>query len=118
MALTVNAKSYTADGWDTNSVRFQGPSHTTSVKDRLIQKKTDPKPTDLFSGVARFQVKFTRTHTLTGAKTPTADGYSDHNFALPVGMPPADIDAYCNDVGAYFASAAFKAALKAGQTNG
>lgn len=118
MSLTVNAKAYTADGWDTNSVRFQGPAHTTSVKDRLIQKKTDPKPTDLFSGISRFQVKAVRTHALTGAKTATADGSMDVNFALPVGMPSADIDAYCNDLGAYLASAAFKAALKSGQTNG
>lgn len=118
MALTINAKSYTADGWDTNSVRFQGPAHSTSSKDRVIQKKADPKPTELFSGVARYQLKFSRTHTLTGAKTPTADGGMDINFALPVGMASADIDSYCADAGAYIASAAFKAALKAGQTNG
>lgn len=116
--MLVNAKTYTADGWDTNSVRFQGPANTTSVKDRLIQKKTDAKPTDLFSGVSRFQVKLTRTHTLTGAKTVAADGSADLNFALPVGILPADVDAYCADLGAYIASAGFKAALKAGQTNG
>lgn len=46
MALTVNAKTYTPDGWDVNSVRFQGPANTGSVKDRLLQKKTEPKPTD------------------------------------------------------------------------
>lgn len=118
MALTVNTKSYTADGWDQNSVRFQGPAHTTSVKDRLLQKKSDAKPTDLFSGVSRFQVKLTRTHTLTGAKTPSADGSADLNFSLPVGIPPGDVDAYCNDLGAYIASAGFKAALKSGQVNG
>lgn len=118
MALTVNAKSYTADGWDTNSVRFQGPAHTVSVKDRIIQKKTDAKPTDLYSGTSRFQVKVSRTHTLTGAKTSTADGYADLNFALPVGIASADVDAYCADLGAYIATAGFKAALKAGQTNG
>lgn len=118
MALTVNAKTYTADGWDNNSVRFQGPAHTLSVKDRLIQKKTDPKPTDLFSGVSRFMVKIARTHTLTGAKTAVADGSVQTDFTLPVGMASADVDAYCNDLGAYFASAGFKAAVKSLQTNG
>ena len=118
MALTVNAKSYTADGWDQNSVRFQGPANTTSVKDRMIQKKTDAKPTDVYSGTSRFQVKFTRTHSLTGAKTTSGDGSADLQFALPVGISDADRDAYCADLGAYVASAGFKAALKAGQTNG
>jgi len=118
MALTVNAKAYNADGWDTNSVRYQGPAHTVSSKDRLIQKKSDPKPTDLFSGVSRFQVKLTRTHTLTGAKTVSADGSADLNFSLPVGVSSADVDAYCADLGAYIATAGFKAALKAGQTSG
>lgn len=118
MALTVNAKAYTADGWDQNSVRFQGPAHSTSVKDRLIQKKVDPRPSDLFSGTSRFQIKLTRTCILTGAKTPMADNYVDVNFANAVGTAAADIDTMCADLGAYIASAAFKAALKAGQTNG
>jgi len=118
MTITVNAKSYTADGWDNNSVRFQGPSNTTSVKDRMLQKKSDPKPTALFSGVSRFQVKLTRTHTLTGAKTTSADGSCDLNFALPVGIASADVDSYCADLGAYIATAGFKTALKTAQTNG
>lgn len=118
MALTVNSKSYTADGWDSNSVRFQGPSHTVSVKDRLIQKKTDPKPTDTFSGVSRFMVKLTRTVGLTGAKTTTGDNSVTIDFANCVGTSDADRDALCADLGAYIASAAFKAALKSGQTNG
>lgn len=118
MALTVNAKSYTADGWDTNSVRFQGPAHTTTVVDRLVQKKTDAKPTSLFSGLVRFMVKLTRTHTLTGAKTTTGNSTVDINIARPVGISDADSDALVADLGAYIASAGFKTALKSGQTNG
>jgi hypothetical protein len=118
MALTVNAKAYTADGYDKDSVRFQGPAHTVSAKDRLVQRKSDPKPSALYSGNARYNVKLTRTHTLTGAKTPTGDGFAQLDFQLPVGMPSADVDAYCADLGAYIATAGFKAALKAGQTNG
>lgn len=118
MALTVNAKAYTADGFDKDSVRFQGPANTTSVKDRLVQRKSDPKPTALYSGNARYNVKLTRTHTLTGAKTPTGDGFANLDFQLPVGIASGDVDSYCADLGAYIASAGFKAALKAGQVNG
>jgi len=118
MALAVNAKSYVADGWDTNSVRFQGPLHSTSVVDRILQKITPAKPTALFSGLVRFQVKLTRTHTLTGAKTATGNSTVDINIARPVGISDADTDALVADLGAYIASAAFKAALKSSQPNG
>lgn len=118
MALTVNAKSYVADGYSTDSTRFQGPAKTVSSKDNLIQKKTDPKPTDAYSGNSRYMVKLTRTHALTGAKTVSADGAVEVNFSLPVGISSTDVDAYCNDLGAYIASAAFKAALKTLQTTG
>lgn len=118
MALTVNAKTYTADGWDTNQVRYQGPNHTASSQDRLTQSKTDPKPSDTFSGMSRYKVKLTRNHTLTGAKTITGVGSANLDFALPVGISDADRDAYCADLGAYIATAGFKAMLKAGQTNG
>lgn len=118
MALSIGAKSYNADGWGTNSVHFQGPANTISVKDQVIQKKTGPKPTSTFSGMSRFQVKLLRTLTLTGAKTATGESTVDCNFNFPVGCTNADIDAACADLGAYFASAAFKAAVKAGQTNG
>jgi hypothetical protein len=118
MALTLNAKSYVADGWDTNSVRFQGPAHSTSVLDRLLQKITPAKPTALFSGLARFQVKLTRTHSLTGAKTATGNSTVDINIARPVGISDADSDALVTDLGTYIASAAFKTALKTSQPNG
>lgn len=118
MALTINAKTYTADGFDTNSVRYQGPGKTMSVKDNLIQKKVDPKPTDVFSGVARYTLKLARTHALTGAKTASADGSVTIDFAMPVGISDADRDAYCADLGAYIATAGFKASLKALQVNG
>lgn len=118
MALIVNAKSYVADGFSDNSVRFQGPGKTMSALDNLIQKKTDPKPTDVFSGNARFMVKLNRTHTLTGAKTASAVGGATIEFVMPVGISDADRDAYCADLGAYIASAGFKASLKALQVNG
>lgn len=118
MALTVNAKSYVADGFQSDSVHFQGPANTTSVKDQLIRKRFAAKPTDTYSGNTQYLVKANRTHTLTGAKTVSGDGSAELLFKLPVGISDADRDSYCNDLGAYIASAAFKADLKAGQVNG
>lgn len=118
MALTVNAKSYVADGFQADSVHFQGPANTTSVKDGMIRKRYAPKPTDSYSGNSQYLLKVARTHTLTGAKTSTGDGSAEILFKLPVGINDADRDAYCSDLGAYIASAAFKADLKAGQVNG
>lgn len=118
MALTVNAKSYVADGFAADSVHFQGPAQTTTVKDGLIQKKYNPKVTPISSGKNRYMLKLTRSHTLTGAKETVGEGSADLLFTLPVGISDADRDSYCNDLGAYVASAAFKAALKTMQTNG
>lgn len=118
MALTVNAKSYVADGFQADSVHFQGPANTTTVKDVIIQKRYAAKPTDVSSGKSRFLLKVERTHTLTGAKQPVENGSTELLFVLPIGISDADRDAYCADIGAYIASASFKAALKALQPNG
>jgi len=118
MSLTVNAKAYVVDSINGSTFSFQGPANTTSVKDRLIQKATPAKPSAVFSGLARFAVNLYRTHTLTGAKTTTGDGSMKVEFALPVGISNADVDAYCADLGAYLASAGFKANLKIGLANG
>lgn len=112
MSLTVNAKSYTADSYGNNVVGYVGPSHTVSVKDDLRVSRVLPKPTSVFSGVARQSFKLTRTHTLTGALSTSADSISEFSTSLPVGTPAADIDTICADLGAFIASAAFKTMLK------
>jgi hypothetical protein len=118
MSLTVNAKAYTVDSISGSTFGFQGPANTVSVKDRITQKSVPPKPTATFSGNSRFEVALYRTHTLTGAKTTTADGSTKIAHVFPVGVSSADIDAHCNDLGAYIASAAYKTAVKNGQANG
>lgn len=118
MSLTVNAKIYTVDSITGHTFGFQGPANTTLVKDRLVQRAFPAKPTALFSGNTRFAIGVYRSHTLTGAKTAAADGSAKVEFTLPVGISSADVDAYCNDLGAYIASAGFKSNLKAGQANG
>lgn len=118
MALTLNAKTYTADGFGTDSVHFQGPLQTTTVNDGLVQKKYAAKPTATSSGKHRFLVKLARSHVLTGAKETVSGGSTEILFTLPVGISDAERDAYCADLGAYIATAGFKAALKSLQTNG
>lgn len=117
MSLTVNAKTYTADAFGSNSVGYIGPAKTASVKDDLILRRTAAKPTSTFSGVARAQAKLTRTLTLTGAKTPTWEAIADVLVSIPVGYTAADVDAICNDLGAWVASADFKSLLKQQKIN-
>lgn len=112
MSLTINAKAYTADSFGGTAVGYVGPSHTLSVKDDTRLSRTLPKPTATFSGVGRTSAKMTRTHTLTGALTPTWDAILDIQCTIPVGMASADIDTLLNDMGAFLSSATFKTHVK------
>lgn len=118
MAITVNAKSYIADGFFGNTVSYIGPGQSGAAKDRLVLKKTDPKATPDFSGVNRYEAKFTRTVTLTGAKTATGEAWKRVEIVTPVGMSDADRDALIGDDAVWEATAGFKAMVKVGQVNG
>lgn len=113
MTQTVNAKTYTADRVSPDNVAYSGPNQTLSLLDSLQLKRVYPKPTSTLSGVARYNAKLTRTVTLTGALTPSGPLIGDMGFSIPVGTAGADVDTLCADLGAYFASADFKAQLKA-----
>lgn len=115
MALTINAKTYTADSFSKDSVSYIGTGKTVSVKDDVRLARTAPKPTGVFSGVGRTQAKMTRTLTLTGALTPTGDAIVDISVSVPVGYAGADVDTLLNDMGAYLASASFKTHVKSQQ---
>jgi hypothetical protein len=117
MSLTVNLDTYSADSFGSNSVGYIGPAKTSSTKDDLVLRRTAPKPTSVFSGVARAQAKLTRTVALTGALTPTGDQIADLSFSLPVGIAAADVDSLCDDLGAFVASAEFKTHLKSQKIN-
>jgi hypothetical protein len=112
MPLTINAKTYSADAIQKDSVGYVGPLNTLSVKDQVRMARVAPKPTPLFSGVARVEAKLTRTLTLTGALTPNHDGILAIPISIPVGAASADIDAMLNDMGAFLASASFKTFVK------
>lgn len=115
MALTVNAKTYTADSFQQNQVGYIGASKTVTVKDDIVLKRTQPKATAVFSGVGRTEAKLTRTLTLTGALTPTGDGIVAISVSVPAGFASADVDALLNDFGSFLSSASFKTHVKSQQ---
>lgn len=117
MSLTINAKTYTADSFASDSVGYIGVAKTTSVKDDTVLRRLAVKATAVFSGVSRTFAKLTRTLTLTGALTPTADAYVNVEVMVPVGYAAADVDTLLNDVGAFVASAQFKSHVKARQVS-
>lgn len=100
MTVTVNTKAYTFDTNPTpDTGRHLGPAHTFAVKDILDLKRTAPKPTADFDGVARSAAKFARTVTLASGKK--AEAIAEGSFSIPVGMSDADIDALRDDLGDY-----------------
>lgn len=117
MSLTINAKTYSADSFQQNSVGYIGSLKTVSVKDDVLLRRTAPKPTSVFSGVGRTEAKLTRTLTLTGALTPAGDAIVDISVSVPVGYASADVDSLLNDMGAFLASASFKTHVKSQQVN-
>lgn len=117
MALTINAKTYSADSFQKDSVGYIGTGKTVTVKDDVKLQRTAPKPTSVFSGLGRTQAKMTRTLTLTGALTPTGDAICQIDVAVPVGYTAADIDTLLNDMGSFLASASFKSHVKSQQVS-
>lgn len=117
MSISVNTKTYAADSFSSNSVKYIGPLKTVSVKDDYTLSRTAPKKTAVFSGLGRTSAKLTRTFTLTGALSPTGDAIATVDISVPVGYASADVDALLNDVGAFVASATFKTHVKSQQIN-
>lgn len=117
MALTFNAKTFTADSYQANSVDYVGPAKTLSIKDNFHLARVAPKPTSVFSGVARSKAKLVRTLNLTGALTTTGDIIVDINISAPVGAASADVDGAVNDAGSFLSGADAKTLAKLGKTN-
>jgi hypothetical protein len=117
MALSINAKSYASDSVGPNLVSYAGPNHTSSINDKFAVGRTVAKPTATFSGVVRSDGKLTRTLTLTGALTPSAQAIFEFKTSVPVGAAGADIDTALNDLGAFIASATYKDIVKKSAIN-
>lgn len=112
MSLSVNTKTYSADSFRPDTIKYVGPANTVSVKDIVTLARTAPKPTVEFSGVGRTMAKLTRTLSLTNALTPTADGILELNAQVPVGASATDVDALATDFAAWITSTQGKALLK------
>lgn len=99
MTITVNTKAYAEDASITpDVVRHTGPAHTFSVKDYLDLKRTAPKPTATFAGVARASAKFVRS--LTNATTgEVADAIAEASFSIPAWATEAQVDSIRDDLG-------------------
>lgn len=117
MSLVFNAKTYNADAFQKDSVGYIGAAKTVTTKDDLRMARTAPKPTTVFSGVGRTQAKLTRTHTLTGALTPTGESIVSIDVSVPVGIASGDVDALLNDMGALLSGASMKTHVKNQQVN-
>lgn len=102
--LTLNTLEYNQDAFVTpNKVRYTGPDADISNKDEIALARTAPKPTKDFRGVARSEMKRTKTVTLDDGSV--ADAIVIVQFNLPVGMAEADADALRDDVGDFAISA-------------
>jgi len=113
MSLTINTRVYTADlASSGNAQPYVGPANTITVVDKFELGRTQPKPTKLFSGVARARVKQSKTLSLTGALTTTGVLISNHEISVPVGAASADIDVFCADQASWWANAAAKTLCK------
>jgi hypothetical protein len=104
MSITLNTLAYGQDvSLNSNKMLYVGPDNTFSVKDHLTLGRTVPKPTATFAGVARAEVK--RTKTVTLADSSTAEAIVTITCSLPVGMAEADADALRDDIGDFAISA-------------
>lgn len=110
MSMTINAVSWTQDTFESpNKVRYTSPAHTFSVKDLITLARTAPKPTADFAGVARAEMK--RTKTVTLADGSKADAIITISCSLPVGISATDADALRDDVGDWALEGSYSGAL-------
>lgn len=104
MAITLNTLAYEQDSWvNENNVVYRGPSASHTVRDEVQLKRTPPKPTADFGGVARSTIRRAKTLTLSNGKT--ADCVFNVEVSVPVGAVEANVDALRDDIGDLLISA-------------
>lgn len=117
MSLIFNTKTYVADSFEKDSVGYNGPAKTVTLKDDVKLSRVAAVGSAVFSGQAKAEAKLTRTLTLTGAKTLTGDIIIKVLVFTPVGAASGDIDAALNDTGALVSGADFKSFVKVPKIN-
>jgi len=108
--MLLNTRTYSSNRVQADSVSFAGPANTLSVTDTFEQKRTFPKPSGDFMGVAKPVAKRVKTVTLFSGKT--ADAIIMLSGSMPVGIAAADVDGLLADLAAYCASNEAKALFK------
>lgn len=117
MTITIDAEAYEAQSFNPTSVVYSGPAHTITNVDTLKLAALGPKPTTVFSGVARREAKFTRTMTLTDSLTPKHPAILTTDVSVPVGADPAAITEMVSDYALFVSSAEFLALVLSGSIN-
>jgi hypothetical protein len=103
MSLTVNAKSYDFDtSRSPDSVRYNGPSNTFSVKDYIDAWRKAPIATSLTDGKGRAFAKLTRT--VTDGTDDVGDVILKVEISAPVGAATAELEACITDVATWLAT--------------
>jgi len=103
MAFTINTLAYNQDtALSADKVKYVGSSNTFAIKDQWSLARVAPKATKDFAGVARAEVK--RTKTVSIGNGLYADAIITTNFSFPVGMSKADADALRDDQGDFLIS--------------
>lgn len=115
MATVFNTKTYTANQYYGTYVIYVGPAKTASVKDDLRLAMTPAKASSVYSGNSRVEAKMTRTHTLTGALTPTGESIFRIEASLPVGIAAGDITTLKADMAAFVGATDFGTLLSNGK---
>lgn len=118
MSITVNTRVYTADRVQPDAVAYVSPVHTLSSTDKMELGRVYPKPQGSFKGVAKPNVKFTKTVTVNAITGETAPLIAAVSFSVPVGTPDAACDTICADLASFFALPEAKALLKSLDING
>jgi hypothetical protein len=103
MTITVNTKSYDLDNPKTfDSIRYNGPDHTLTVKDYLDTKRVAAKPTATFAGQGKASCKLTRT--LTDGTDIVGDALVEISVSFPVASSATEQQTMITDLAVWMAT--------------
>lgn len=117
MAISINTKSYAQDKVESSAVVLAGPDNNFTMKELVRFARTNPKPVKDFAGVARSELKCTRTFVTNVATNARGDSILAANGSIPVGTSSADQDSLIADFRAWVASTHFADLVKSGKFN-
>lgn len=102
--MLINTRTYNVDRVQPDAVAYAGPLQTFTTRDKFELKRTFPKTSGTFKGVAKPVAKMTQTVIINATTGETADAIVQLSASLPVGMTSAATDALLADFASYCAS--------------